>query len=134
MRYSFFSLFPLSLPVLLKTLPPPSSHDIRLTRHPSIHSLAKAVSPSLTISEGAQHLHDINYIWGFLSAFVLYWAFSAAVPARETLLLESIYEDEVVTGMPPAEGADSISSESKGHYVAPTKGDVEVQVAVTKTG
>lgn len=48
----------------------------------------------------------MNYLWGFVSAFVLYWQLSYWFPARETLLSACIYDDdEVIEGVQyPDEG------------------------------
>ena len=42
----------------------------------------------------------MNYLWGFISAFVLYWQLSYWFPAKETLLSACIYDDgEVIEGV-----------------------------------
>lgn len=67
---------------------------------PNIPGLAKAVNPSISISSGIEHIYDMNYLWGFTSAFVLYWGLSWAFPAKETLLDAPIFEDvEVFDGV-----------------------------------
>lgn len=63
-------------------------------------SLAKAVNPSVSISAGIEHVYDINYLYGFISASFLYWSLSYFFPARETLLPACIYEDvDVIDGV-----------------------------------
>ncbi|KAK7550519.1 permease for cytosine/purines, uracil, thiamine, allantoin-domain-containing protein [Phyllosticta citricarpa] len=62
---------------------------------PNTPGLAKAVNPSATISAGIEHIYDMNYLWGFCSAFFLYWAFSHFFPAEKTLLKACIYDDVV---------------------------------------
>lgn len=67
---------------------------------PNIPGMAQSVNPSLVISNGIEHVYDINYLWGFFSAFVTYWALSTAFPAKETLLDAPIFEDiEVFDGV-----------------------------------
>lgn len=42
----------------------------------------------------------MNYLWGFISAFVLYWQLSYWFPAEETLLAACVYDDgEVIEGV-----------------------------------
>ena len=44
--------------------------------------------------------YDMYYLYGFASAFSVYWALSYAFPATETLLEASIHEDpEVMDGL-----------------------------------
>lgn len=78
---------------------------------PNVPGLAKAVNPSINISAGVEHIHDINYLYGFISAFVLYWALSYVFPAPETLVAECIFDDETITGIEYNE------SESKDQHV-----------------
>lgn len=67
---------------------------------PNIPGLANAVNPKVKLNSGIQHIYDINYLWGFTSAFVLYYALSKFFPATETLLDACIYEDnEMVDGV-----------------------------------
>lgn len=82
---------------------------------PNVPGLAKAVNPSLDIGEGAQHIHDVNYLYGFISAFVLYWALSIFFPAKETLLTECIYDDETITGIEYQTNVDQQSSRDGEH-------------------
>ncbi|EXJ95149.1 hypothetical protein A1O1_00268 [Capronia coronata CBS 617.96] len=62
---------------------------------PNMPGLAKAVQPSIKLNAGIMHIWDMNYLWGFTSAFVLYCAFSHFFPATETLVEESVYGDVV---------------------------------------
>jgi NCS1 family nucleobase:cation symporter-1 len=68
---------------------------------PNIPGLAKAVAPNtVSINAGIQHLYDMNYLWGFFSAIVVYTGLSLIFPAKETLLEAPIYEDtEVYDGV-----------------------------------
>lgn len=56
-------------------------------------SMAKAVNPSISISVGIEHVYDLNYLYGFVSSWVVYWSLSHFFPAEETLLQACIYED-----------------------------------------
>ena len=55
-----------------------------------------AVNPKLTISAGIQHVYDMNYLYGFCSAAIIYYTLSKAFPATETLLEVPIYEDVTI--------------------------------------
>jgi NCS1 family nucleobase:cation symporter-1 len=60
---------------------------------PNTPGLAKAVNPDIALPVGIQHMYDMNYVWGFTSAFVLYCALSKLFPAVETLIDACIYDD-----------------------------------------
>lgn len=60
---------------------------------PNLPGLAKAVNSSLEINKGIQHIWDMNYLWGFSSAFLLYVVLSKAFPAQETLVGATIWDD-----------------------------------------
>lgn len=67
---------------------------------PNCPGLAVAVNPSVNISSGIQHIYNMNYLWGFTSALLIYWVLSHFFPAADTLLESSIYEDlEVYDGV-----------------------------------
>lgn len=68
---------------------------------PNIPGLAKAVAPNtVSINAGIQHLYDMNYLWGFFSAVIVYTSLSLIFPAPQTLLKAPIYEDtEVYDGV-----------------------------------
>lgn len=72
----------------------------------------------------------MNYLWGFTSAFVLYWQLSYWFPAKETLLDKCIYDDlETIEGVdyvndgsrvtPAAEPSSSGASMETGDKKAP---------------
>jgi NCS1 family nucleobase:cation symporter-1 len=63
---------------------------------PNLPGLANAVNPDVKLGGGIQHIYDMSYLWGFLSAAFVYVALSKAFPARETLLDAPIYEDVAV--------------------------------------
>jgi NCS1 family nucleobase:cation symporter-1 len=67
---------------------------------PNVPGLAHAVNPSIKLSGGIQHIYDMSYLWGFLSAAIVYVVLSKVWPAKETLLDGPIYEDiSVVDGV-----------------------------------
>ena len=57
------------------------------------------MNPKVVIGAGASHIYDMNYLYGFISAFVVYFALSYFFPAGDTLVSENIYEDEAIEGM-----------------------------------
>ena len=57
---------------------------------PCLPGLAHAVTPSVKLSQGAEHLWDMNMIYSFFSASLIYTVLSLGFPARETLLSEPI--------------------------------------------
>lgn len=63
---------------------------------PNVPGLAHAVNSQVKLNGGIEHLYDMNYLWGFLSAAVIYCSLSIAFPATETLLTEPIFEDVAV--------------------------------------
>ncbi|KAH8689069.1 putative allantoin permease [Talaromyces proteolyticus] len=66
---------------------------------PNMPGLANAVNPSIQLSAGIRHIWEMNYLWGFSSAFFLYCVLSHFFPAKETLVKEAIHGD-----MPTYEG------------------------------
>ncbi|KAI5267440.1 uridine permease-like protein Fui1 [Aureobasidium subglaciale] len=69
---------------------------------PNTPGLASSVNKSLKISPGIARVYDINYLYGFTSAALVYWTLSYFFPAEETLLKASIYDDddaEVIDGV-----------------------------------
>ncbi|KAF2168101.1 hypothetical protein M409DRAFT_21546 [Zasmidium cellare ATCC 36951] len=90
---------------------------------PNIPGLAQAVNPDIKLSAGIVHLYDINYIYGLVNAAVLYYAVSYFFPAKETLLPESIYDDDqVVEGVEYDEDGEKL----------PNKEEVEISVEPRK--
>ncbi|KAK6000566.1 hypothetical protein QM012_003291 [Aureobasidium pullulans] len=63
---------------------------------PNIPGLAKSVNPSIFINDRIQHIYDLNYLYGFCSAAIVYYAVNVAFPARQTLLDSPIYEDIII--------------------------------------
>ncbi|RDW60276.1 putative allantoin permease [Coleophoma crateriformis] len=63
---------------------------------PNVPGLAQAVNSKVKLNSGIEHLYDMNYLWGFTSAAVLYWSLNKFFPATETLLEAPIYEDVMV--------------------------------------
>lgn len=90
---------------------------------PNIPGLAMAVNPSITLSSGIVHLYDFNYIWGLVSAAVIYFATSYFFPAKETLLPESIYDDDQIV--------EGVEYDADGEKV-PNKEEVEISIEPSK--
>lgn len=63
---------------------------------PNIPGLAVAVNSDLTIPAGIQHIYDMNYLYGFCSAAIVYCGLSLAFPATETLIDAPIYDDVII--------------------------------------
>lgn len=66
---------------------------------PNLPGLAKAVNPKVVIGAGIQHVYDMNYLWGFFSAVVVYVGLSYVWPAQETLCEGTIFGDEETEGV-----------------------------------
>lgn len=82
---------------------------------PNLPGLANAVNPKIKLNSGIQHIYDMNYLWGFASAFVIYSALSKVFPATETLLDATIYEDDdIYDGVEVANDCIQDSYEEKG--------------------
>ncbi|RDL29708.1 Uncharacterized protein BP5553_10688 [Venustampulla echinocandica] len=60
---------------------------------PNLPGMVHAVNPSLPVG-GIQYVYDVNILWGFTSAFVIYCVLSRFWPATETLI-ETTIRDEV---------------------------------------
>lgn len=78
---------------------------------PNLPGMAKAVSPSIKINAGIEHIWDMNYLWGFCSAFSLYVGLSLAWPAEETLLKGMIWDDSAQEGIEVGSGGDDREGE-----------------------
>jgi NCS1 family nucleobase:cation symporter-1 len=63
---------------------------------PNTPGLAKSVNPNVVINEHIQHIYDMNYLYGFCSAAIVYYVLNRALPAHETLLEAPIYEDIII--------------------------------------
>ncbi|KAF2772237.1 hypothetical protein EJ03DRAFT_372382 [Teratosphaeria nubilosa] len=63
---------------------------------PNTPGLAKAVNASVEISAGIQHVYDMNYLYGFISASFVYWSLSYMFPATETMIPATIHEDVAI--------------------------------------
>ena len=58
------------------------------------------VNTKISIGSGIQHIYDMNYLWGFTSALLIYYVLNYFFPAQETLLKTCVYEDiEVHNGV-----------------------------------
>lgn len=79
---------------------------------PNMPGLINAVNPKIEIG-GAAKIYDFNYLWGFFSAFTVYVASSYIFPAAETLIPETIHDDEMYEGeeaLDPEIGGQTIVS------------------------
>lgn len=74
---------------------------------PNLPGMANAVNPSLIVGN-VEHVYDINYLYGFSVAFVLYSVLSKLFPAEETLILETIHGD--------VEYSEGLEFKSQGEY------------------
>jgi NCS1 family nucleobase:cation symporter-1 len=63
---------------------------------PNTPGLAKSVNPKVIINEHIQHIYDMNYLYGFCSAAIVYYVLNRVFPAHETLLEAPIYEDIII--------------------------------------
>lgn len=54
------------------------------------------MNSSLSISQGALHLYNLGYIYGFFVSFVLYSGFSIAFPPTSTFAVDAKPEAEFV--------------------------------------
>jgi NCS1 family nucleobase:cation symporter-1 len=96
---------------------------------PNVPGLAKAVNPDVKLSPGIEHIYDMSYLWGFLSAAVVYVTLNYFFPAKETLLDAPIYEDSsVIDGVDYGNGVgnapemirDAGESDSEKHSKSPS--------------
>lgn len=62
---------------------------------PLLPGLAQSITPkSVSIGDGVAHLYTFNWLFGFVTSIVLYTALSYAVPAKGTLLTETVWDLE----------------------------------------
>ncbi|KAH7379953.1 permease for cytosine/purines, uracil, thiamine, allantoin-domain-containing protein [Cadophora sp. MPI-SDFR-AT-0126] len=78
---------------------------------PNLPGMAKAVNSDIKINAGIEHIWDMNYLWGFSSAFVLYVGLSKAFPAEETLLEGMIWDDSAQEGIEVGSSGDDREGE-----------------------
>ena len=57
--------------------------------------LIQAVNNSIPVSEGAQHLFALSYLYSFLSAMLVYVVASKIWPARESYPEKNVHSDDV---------------------------------------
>jgi NCS1 family nucleobase:cation symporter-1 len=62
---------------------------------PNMPGLVHAVNPKINIG-GAIYISDINFLYGFSSAFLVFVVLNLIWPAKETLLTDCIWSDEGV--------------------------------------
>lgn len=55
----------------------------------------QAVNNSIQVSEGAQHLLELSYLYSFLSAMLVYVVTSKIWPARESYPENNVHSDDV---------------------------------------
>jgi len=81
---------------------------------PNIPGLAKSVNPNVVINDSIQHIYDMNYLYGFCSAAIVYYVLNRLSPANETLLDNAIYEDIIIQdGIATVNDGVQLSSELK---------------------
>lgn len=68
---------------------------ILISAGPNMPGLVYAVNSKINIG-GAIYIYDMNFLYGFASAFLVYISLSWAFPAKETLLDHCIWSDEDV--------------------------------------
>jgi cytosine/uracil/thiamine/allantoin permease len=57
--------------------------------------LINAVNSSISVSEGAEHIFSISYLYSFLSAMLVYVVTSKLWPARESYPEKNVHSDDV---------------------------------------
>jgi len=88
---------------------------------PNIPGLAKSVNPNVVINDSIQHIYDMNYLYGFCSAAIVYYVLNRLSPANETLLDNAIYEDIIIQdGIATVNDGVQLSSELKAEKHAAT--------------
>ncbi|KXT02191.1 hypothetical protein AC578_5958 [Pseudocercospora eumusae] len=97
---------------------------------PNIPGLARAVNPSIHLDSGIIHLYDMNYLWGLFSASFVYFTLSYFFPAPETLISESIHDDEVLNGVEysPPRVSEHMSESDEKHKLDISTRDCVVEV------
>lgn len=67
---------------------------------PLLPGLAYSISPTgLTISDGAVNLYTFDWLFGFVTSVLLYTALSWLFPAHETILTETVWNNEAIEGV-----------------------------------
>lgn len=57
---------------------------------PNLPGLAHSVNPDIVLSTGGDHLADISFLYGFSSAFAVYYGLNFFFPHKESLIPEAI--------------------------------------------
>lgn len=90
---------------------------------PSLPGLAYSITPSLYISDGAKNLYTFDWLFGFVVSIVLYTSLSWIFPAKETLLTDTIWNNEAIEGIQTsgsdiekAHGPIIVGESSEKHY------------------
>ena len=79
---------------------------------PLLPGLAHSISPTTVhLSAGILHLYSFNWLFGFCTSVVLYWALSVVSPAHSTLVKEPIPAFRVIDGREVAHIADEMDDE-----------------------
>jgi NCS1 family nucleobase:cation symporter-1 len=82
---------------------------------PNMPGLVHAVNPNINIG-GAKYITDMNFLYGFFSAMLVFIALNWIKPAKETLLSDCIWSDEDVLESQGSDLDDNMSS--KGNFDA----------------
>lgn len=94
---------------------------------PNLPGLAMAVNPDIELPDGIVHVYDMNYIYGLVSAAVVYFGLSWAWPAKDTLMEMTVHEDDVVNGVEYTPNVGRVEGEK-----GPEKMDYEISVESRK--
>jgi NCS1 family nucleobase:cation symporter-1 len=77
----------------------------------------------VSISEGTKHLYTFDWLFGFVTSIVLYTALSWIFPAKDTVLTETIWNNEAIDGVQTsgsdiekARGPVSVGGSNEKHY------------------
>ena len=87
---------------------------------PLLPGLARSID-GVAISEGAQNLYTIDWLFGFLVSGLLYSLLSLVFPHREALISHTIYSLDVVEGM-AVDAERDLEAESRGVHEGAEKG------------
>lgn len=66
---------------------------------PSLPGLAYSITPSISISQGAKNLYTFDWLFGFVVSIFLYTSLSWLFPAKETLLTDTIWNNDAIEGV-----------------------------------
>ena len=81
---------------------------------PLLPGLALSISGAkkIHISEGTQHLYTFNWLFGFVTAIILYTVLSLAFPAKKTILTDTVWS---LDGTIEGQGSDEEMGRESAH-------------------